>query len=557
MSADMGSRQMGDSDLVYLKPREANYVPLSPLSFLNRTAEVYADRIALIDEDRSFTWGQVRTRCQGLAAGLQNHGVKPGDVVSVLAPNTAEMFEAHFGVAMAGAVLNTINFRLDVETVAYILAHADTKVLMIDRQCADLAIAALARLTGPQPLLIDLGGPGDALTGAISHDALIRHYKGAFVPRLPADEWETIALNYTSGTSGRPKGVLYHHRGAYLMGLGTIAGWGLSGHPTYLYTVPMFHCNGWGHVWTMTALAATVICCRQVSAKVIYDAIKRHNVTHFGGAPIVLGMLVEAAEAGKPKLPHVVRAITAGAPPPAAILEKVEALGFSVMQVYGLTETYGHVVQSVWHDHWDGLDFGARAVIKARQGVRFPMMEQAEIQDPKTGLRLPSDGVALGEIVLRGNTVMKGYHKDEEATEAAFLGGVFHSGDVAVQHPDGFLEIRDRFKDVIISGGENISSIEIESVLYRHPAIATAAVVARPDAKWGETPCAVIEVKTGMTVTADDLNAFCRSHLAGFKVPKTYLFEDIPKTSTGKIEKYKLRERVRTLDHDAGKGPKP
>jgi fatty-acyl-CoA synthase len=548
------SGQMGASDADYLRPRPANFVPLSPLSFLYRTAKVYPDRLALIDEDRRFTWAEVRKRCEGLAAGLQARGVKPGDVVSVLAPNTAEMFEAHFGVAMVGAVLNTINFRLDVDTVAYILDHAETKVLMIDRQCAALAIAALARLNGPPPLLIDCGGPGEEIPGAIAHDAMLTANHAVFVPRMPLDEWETIALNYTSGTSGRPKGVLYHHRGAYLMGLGTIAGWNLPHQPTYLFTVPMFHCNGWGHAWTMTALAATVVCCRQVSAKAILDAITHHKVTHFGGAPIVLGMLVDAAEVERPDLPHTVQAMTAGAPPPAAILEKVEALGFNVMQVYGLTETYGHVVQSVWHDHWDDLDFSQRAAIKARQGVRFPMAETAEIQDPETGRKLPHDGAAMGEIVLRGNTIMKGYHKDRAATEAAFAGGVFHSGDVAVQHPDGFLEIRDRFKDIIISGGENISSIEIEGVLYRHPAVSAAAVVARPDPKWGETPCAVIEFKPGQHVTADDLNAFCRSHLAGFKVPKTYLFEDIPKTSTGKIEKYKLRERVRLLDSVSDKG---
>lgn len=443
--------QMGaatpEYDTLYLRPRPANFVPLSPLSFLNLTAEVYPDRLALIDDDRRFTWAEVRKRCEGLAAGLHAHGVKPGDVVSVLAPNTVEMFEAHFGVAMAGAVLNTINFRLDVDTVAYILAHADTKVLMIDRQCAALAVAALAKLIGPQPLLIDCGGTGDPISGAIVRAVLIGDMERGFVPRFPADEWETISLNYTSGTSGRPKGVLYHHRGAYLMGLGTIAGWSLAEKPTYLYTVPMFHCNGWGHAWTMTALAATVICCRQVSANVIFDAIKHRKVTHFGGAPIVLGMLVDAAETEKPVLQHKVRAMTAGAPPPAAILEKIEALGFDVMQVYGLTETYGHVVQSVWNDHCDSLDFGKRAAIKARQGVRFPMTESAEIQDPQTGHRLPQDGVAIGEIVLGGNTIMKGYHKDAPATEAAFAGGVFHSGDVAVQHPDGFLEIRDRFKD--------------------------------------------------------------------------------------------------------------
>ena len=541
-------------DLAYLRPQEANFVPLSPLSFLNRTADIYPHRLALIDEERRFTWAEVRKRCEGLGAGLQANGIKPGDVVSVLAPNTAEMFEAHFGVAMAGAILNTINIRLDADTVCYILAHTESKVLMIDRQFAPLATSALARLDGPKPLLIDCGGSGEPIAGAIAHAVFIANTDAAFVPRAPLDEWETITLNYTSGTSGKPKGVLYHHRGAYLMALGTIAGWNLSGHPTYLYTVPMFHCNGWGHVWTMTALAATVICCRQVSAKTIYDAISKHKITHFGGAPIVLGMLVEAAETQKPDLPHTVQAMTAGAPPPAAILEKIEALGFNVMQVYGLTETYGHVVQSIWHDHWDGVDFGKRAAIKARQGIRFPMAERAEIQDPQTGQRLPQDGVAMGEIVLRSNTIMKGYHKDEAATKTAFAGGVFHSGDLAVQHPDGFLEIRDRSKDIIISGGENISSIEIENVLYRHPAVSAAAVVARPDSKWGETPCAIIELKSGAEVTADEMIAFCRQHLAGFKVPKFFLFEALPKTSTGKIEKYKLRERVRVLENSSGKG---
>ncbi len=552
----MAIEHTGIHDTDYLRPRHANFVPLSPLSFLNRTADVYPKRLALIDGDRRFTWAEVRDRSKSLAAGLHSYGIRSGDVVSVLAPNTAEMFEAHFGVAMVGAILNTINFRLDVDTVAYILAHAETKVLMVDRQCAALALAALSQLSGPQPLVIDCGGPGETISASIAHDVLLREADESFVPRTPLDEWETLALSYTSGTSGRPKGVLYHHRGAYLMGLGTIAGWSLSGQPTYLYTVPMFHCNGWGHVWTMTALAATIVCCRQVSAKAIYDAIYTYKVTHFGGAPIVLGMLVEAADAEKPVLPHVVNAMTAGAPPPAAILEKIEALGFNVMQVYGLTETYGHVVQSVWHDNWDTLDFAQRAVIKARQGVRFPIAESAEIHDRQTGRKLPNDGVAMGEIVLRGNTIMKGYHKDPVATDAAFSGDVFHSGDVAVQHPDGFIEIRDRYKDVIISGGENISSIEIENVLYRHPAVSAAAVVARPDAKWGETPCAVIELKAGAEVTADELNTFCRSHLAGFKVPKTYLFEDLPKTSTGKIEKYKLRDRVRLFDCPSAKGSK-
>jgi fatty-acyl-CoA synthase len=535
------------SEAPYLRPRPANYVPLTPLSFLRRTADLFPDRLAIIDEGRRFTWSEVRQRCEALAASLVRLGIKQGDVVSVLAPNTAEMFETQFAVAMAGAVLNTINTRLDADTVAYIFAHAETRVLMLDRQCAALAEAALARIEGPKPLVIDLGGLGHALAGSMRHEDLIRAEAVEFAPLLPEDEWQTLCLNYTSGTSGRPKGVLYHHRGAYLMALGTVAGWGLSGHPTYLYTVPMFHCNGWGHAWTMTALAATIVCCRQVSAKAIYDAISTHGVTHFGGAPIVLGMLVEAAEAEPPELRHKVKVMTAGAPPPAAILEKVEALGFDVMQVYGLTETYGHVVQSMWHDEWDDLGLAQRAKIKARQGVRFPMMEVAEICDPASHARLPRDGVAMGEIMLRGNTIMKGYHKDEAATEAAFAGGAFHSGDVAVQHPDGFLEIRDRYKDIIISGGENISSIEVEAVLHRHPAVRAAAVVAEPDIKWGETPCAFIELKPGVSVAADELNHFCRQHLSGYKVPKAYVFEDLPKTSTGKIEKYKLRDKAKAL----------
>jgi fatty-acyl-CoA synthase len=531
----------------YLRPRAANFVALTPLSFLDRTAELYPARLALIDEDRRFTWAEVKQRCEALAASLVRLGVKQGDVVSVLAPNTAEMFEAQFAVAMAGAVLNTINIRLDVETVAYIFDHAETSVLLLDRQFASLADAALKRSTGKAPIVIDLGGPGEALANSIAHAELVQNATNGFMPLAPEDEWQTLCLNYTSGTSGKPKGVLYHHRGAYLMALGTIAGWGLSGHPTYLYTVPMFHCNGWGHAWAMTALAATIVCCRQVSAKAIYDAIRLHGVTHFGGAPIVLGMLVEAAEAERPTLPRRVRAMTAGAPPPAAILEKVEALGFEVMQVYGLTETYGHVVQCIWHEEWSALDFAARAKIKARQGVRFPITEAADIREAGSGAPLPRDGAAMGEITLRGNTIMKGYHKDEAATEAAFAGGVFHSGDLAVQHPDGFLEIRDRSKDIIISGGENISSIEVESILYRHPAVSVVAVVAKPDEKWGETPCAFVELKPGADVTADELKQFCRQHLAGFKVPKTYVFGGLPKTSTGKIEKYKLRERARMI----------
>jgi fatty-acyl-CoA synthase len=535
------------TDPAYLSPRPANFVPLTPLSFLARTAELYPDGLALIDGERRLTWQAVHMRCIAFAAQLVRLGVKPGDVVSVLAPNTAEMFEAHFAVAMAGAVLNTINYRLDADTVAYILDHAQARVLMLDRQFNALAQAAFDKAGGDRPMVIDIGGPGEALAGSLSHAELVAKNPGDFVPLSPSDEWDTLCLNYTSGTSGRPKGVLYHHRGAYLMALGTVMGWGLSGRPRYLYTVPMFHCNGWGHAWTMTALAATVVCSRSVSAPVILDAITSHGVTHFGGAPVVLGMLVEAAAQSPFTLPHAVKVMTAGAPPPPSVLHKVEALGFEVMQVYGLTESYGHVVQSIWHDDWSGFNAEERATRKARQGVRFPMFEQADIRDGATGAPLPHDGVALGEIHLRGNCLMKGYHRDEAATEAAFANGAFHSGDLAVQHADGFLEIKDRIKDVIISGGENISSIEVEAVIYRHPAIGAAAVVAKPDEKWGEVPCAFIELKDGATVTGDELNRFCRQHLAGFKVPKTYLFEALPKTSTGKIEKYKLRARARTL----------
>jgi fatty-acyl-CoA synthase len=538
----------------YLDRRSANFTPLSPLSFLRRTRDVYPQRPAVIHGARRYTWAEVYARTARLASALAARGVRRGDAVSIIAANTPELFEAHFGVPMAGAVLNTINTRLDAETIAYILEHGEARVLIADTQFSPAVKAALAELGTSDLLVVDIADPeavfrpgeGERL-GALTYEELLAEGDPEAPWSLPEDEWETIALNYTSGTSGKPKGVLYHHRGSYLMSLGTVAGWGLPPHPTYLYTVPMFHCNGWGHAWTMTALAGTVICCRYVTARNIFNAVADHKVGHFGGAPVVLGMLINAPEEERRSFDHPVRVMTAGAPPPAAVLEKTKALGFDVMQVYGLTETYGHVVQCAWQAEWDALAFGEQAEIAARQGVRFPMTEEVAVIDRESGAPVPCNAETLGEVVIRGNTVMKGYHKGPEATAEAFAGGWFHSGDLAVVHPDGYMQIKDRLKDIIISGGENISSVEIEGVLYRHPAVAAAAVVARPDEKWGETPCAFVELKPGAEATEQEVIAFCRGQLAGFKAPKRVVFGELPKTSTGKIEKYKLRKAARSL----------
>ncbi|MDX1400562.1 MAG: AMP-binding protein [Kiloniellales bacterium] len=539
----------------YLDPRPANFTPLSPLSFLRRCRDIYTARPAVIYGNRRYSWADVYERTVRLAAALAARGVRRGDTVSIIAANTPELFEAHFAVPMAGAVLNTINTRLDPDTIAYILGHGEAKLLIADTQFSPAVKAALGEMGQKAPPVIDIvdemaqfrPGEGKRL-GNLTYEELLSEGEGGIpAALLPDREWDTIALNYTSGTSGRPKGVLYHHRGAYLMSLGTVTAWGLPPHPTYLYTVPMFHCNGWGHAWTMAALAGTVVCCRYVNAKNIFDAIAEHKVTHFGGAPIVLSMLINAPEEERRRFDHSVRVLTAGAPPPAAVLEKTKALGFDVMQVYGLTETYGHVVQCAWQEQWDNLPFGEQAEIAARQGVRFPMMEDVAVIDQASGEAVPCDGQTMGEVVLRGNCVMKGYHKSQDATEEVFAGGWFHSGDLAVVHPDGYLQVKDRLKDIIISGGENISSVEVESVLFRHPAVAMAAVVARPDEKWGESPCAFVELQPGGTTTEEEIIAFCRKTLAGFKAPKTVIFGDLPKTSTGKIEKYKLRQRAREL----------
>ncbi len=526
----------------------ANHVPLSPLSFLKRTATVFPDRCSVIYNARRYTWQETYKRVKRIASALEKRGIGQGDTVAVMAANTPEMVELHFAVPMIGAVLNTINTRLEAETVAYILDHGDARLLIADTGFSDVIAAANAKLDMPVPVvdIVDADGPGGTQIGSANYETLASEGDPDFDWRGPADEWQALALNYTSGTSGHPKGVVYHHRGAYLMSMGTPVAWELPRHPVYLYSVPMFHCNGWGHAWTMTLLAGTIVCQRAVTAKGIFEAIETHKVSHLGGAPIVLSMLINAAEEDKRPLTHPVKVMTAGAPPPAAVLEETKALGFEVMQVYGLTETYGHVTQSLWREEWDDLSAAEQAEVQSWQGVAFPMTEEAAVVDRETGAPVPWDGKTQGEIVIRGNTVMKGYYKDKAATESAFSRGHFKTGDAAVQHPNGYIQIKDRLKDVIISGGENISSVEVEGVLYRHPDVAAAAVVAKPDDKWGEVPCAFVELKPGSDPSEEDIIDFCRASMAGFKRPKQVIFGELPKTATGKIQKFVLRERART-----------
>jgi len=539
------------ADETGLEKGPANHVPLTPLSHMRRAADVFADRTALVYQDRRYTYRQMLARCSQLASALAAAGIAPGDVVSTIAPNVPAMVEAHYGVPAAGAVLNAINTRLDVDTVAYILGHAETRLLMVDSQFIPLAEAAIAQLDGPAPRLIEIA---DAPAG---HPASGRHEEyEAFIatgdPKfdwiMPEDEWESLALNYTSGTTGRPKGVVYHHRGAYLLSMGTVVAWQMKMFAKYLTIVPLFHCNNWIHTWTIPMLGGTVVCCRDITAKAIYDAIADEGVSYFGGAPIVLNMIVNAREDERRHFDHLVNIYTAGAPPPAATLLAIEKLGFEVTQVYGLTETFGHVTECLWdNDKWGDLEGEDRATIKARTGVLMPMMEDIHVADQKTRAPVPRDGKTLGEVVIRGNCVMKGYYKNPEATAEAFEGGYFRSGDIAFQHPDGYIKITDRLKDVIISGGENVSSVEVEGALMHHPAVLLAAVVARPDDKWGETPCAFVELKPEASATEAELIAFCRERLAGFKTPKTVIFQELPKTSTGKIQKFLLRDQARAL----------
>jgi fatty-acyl-CoA synthase len=532
-----------------LDKNAANYVPLSPLGFLARSAAVYPKRLAVVHGERRYDWAETYRRCRRLAGALARRGIGKGDTVAVMAPNVPELFEAHFGVPMTGAVLNAINTRLDAATIAFILDHGDAKVLIADREFADTIGKALA-LAKTRPLVIDIDdvlAPQGELRGETDYESFIATGDPDFAWQNPDDEWDAIALNYTSGTTGNPKGVVYHHRGAYLNALGNILVWSMPTHPVYLWTLPMFHCNGWCFPWTVTALAGTHVCLRRIEAGAIYAALESEGVTHLCGAPIVMNMLLNAPAEAKRGLGREIRMMTAGAAPPAAIMEGMERIGFRIIHVYGLTESYGPVTYCAWHEEWNGRPDAERAALRARQGVAYPVLEGLTVADPLTLEPVPRDGATMGEIFMRGNVVMKGYLKNEKATEAAFAGGWFHTGDLGVMHHDGYIEIKDRSKDIIISGGENISTIEVESVLYRHPGVLEAAVVARPDEKWGETPCAFVTLKPGAAEDAAAIIAFCRERLAHFKAPRTVVFGPLPKTSTGKIQKFVLREQARNL----------
>ncbi|HJV27932.1 MAG TPA: acyl-CoA synthetase [Aromatoleum sp.] len=527
----------------------ANYVPLSPLSFLERSAYIYPNRVAVIHGDRSFTWAEHYERCRRLASALVQQGIKRGDTVAVMLPNVPAMAEVHFGVPMVGAVLNTLNTRLDPEAIAFMLDHGEAKVLITDPEFASVVGRALELVKGPKPVVIDALDPeypGTERCGEIEYEDFLAGGDPHFAWSLPADEWDAIALNYTSGTTGNPKGVVYHHRGAYLNAASNIISWGMPQHSVYLWTLPMFHCNGWCFPWTVAANAGVNVCLRKVDVALIYELIRKHKVSHLCGAPIVHGMLINAPEGMRAGIDHKVSALIAGAAPPAAIIEGMERIGFDITHVYGLTETYGPASVCAKHPEWNDLPIANRAERNGRQGVRYHMQEAITVINPETMELVPADGETMGEVMFRGNLVMKGYLKNEKATEEAFAGGWFHTGDLGVMQPDGYVKIKDRSKDVIISGGENISSLEVEDVLYRHPAVMTAAVVAKPDPKWGEVPAAYIEIKEGAQVTADDIITHCREHLARYKVPKFIEFCVLPKTSTGKIQKFVLREQAKS-----------
>ena len=533
-----------------LEKTAANHVALTPLSHLNRAAALFPDKTAIVDGARRFTYAQYHARASQLASALSAAGVASGDVVATLLPNILAQAEAHWGVPATGAILNTINTRLDVDTVAYIFGHGGAKVALVDSAFIGLAETAVARMEGDTPLLIEVNDPNSGLPASGRHteyEDFIAEGAPDFAWVLPEDEWESLALNYTSGTTGRPKGVVYSHRGAYLHTLGLSLDWGLNRNTVYLTIVPLFHCNNWVHTWSIPAVGGTVVCCRDITPKAIYDAIADEGVTNFGGAPIVLNMIVNAKDSDRRDFDHFVNVYTAGAPPPAAVLAGIEPLGFTVTQMYGLTETYGHVVECIWQDDWAALPEAERFERKARTGVAQVMEEHVTVMDPETMQEVPADGETIGEIMMRGNVVMKGYLKNPEATEEAFRGGYFHSGDIAFKHPDGYIKITDRSKDIIISGGENVSSVEVEGALMHHPAVLLCAVVAKPDEKWGEVPCAFVELKEGAQATEEELIAFARDRLAGFKTPKRVIFEELPKTSTGKIQKFELRKRVADL----------
>ena len=527
----------------------ANFTALTPLSFIERTARVFPDHTAVIHGDTERSWIETYHRCIKLASALNRRGVKKGDTVAIMLPNVPAALEAHFGVPMCGAVLNALNIRLDAKTIAFILDHGEAEILLTDKEFAPIIKKALS-LCKAKPLVIDVDddlAPDGEFLGETEYENLLTEGTPNYDWQYPENEWDAISLNYTSGTTGNPKGVVYHHRGAALNSIGNITAWAMSQRPKYLWALPMFHCNGWCFPWTVTALAGTHICLRRTEPGPIYQSIVNHRVDHMCGAPIVMGMLVNASSGEQKTLPHEVKMLTAGAAPPSAILEQIEILGFDVTHAYGLTECYGPGVVSEWHPEWDELPTAEKAAKKARQGVPYLVMQDLTVMDPTTMQKTPADAQTMGEVFMRGNNLMKGYLKNKTATEKAFLGGWFHTGDLGVMHPDGYIELKDRSKDIIISGGENISTIEVEGVLYQHPAVAEAAVVAKPDEKWGETPCAFVALKEEAESSEEELIQFCRDNLAHFKCPKKIVFTELPKTSTGKIQKFILREQAKTL----------
>jgi fatty-acyl-CoA synthase len=545
----MTRQKTGKYDLG-LGKNDANYTELSPLTFIERAASVFPQRTSLIHGNERYTWEETFLRSRLLASALEKEGVGKGDTVAMIAPNIPAHYETHFGVPAARGVLNSINIRQDADNIAFILEHGEAKALIADREYSEVIRKALNMLDRDL-LVIDIDDPqgkrGEPI-GEVSYEEFLKTGDGSYAWRGPEDEWDAISLNYTSGTTGNPKGVVYHHRGAYLNALGNIIAWGMTGHPVYLWTLPMFHCNGWCFTWSLAALAGTSVCLRHFDARSIFSSIAEHGVTHLCGAPVVMNMIINARDEERSAFSRRVNFMTAAAAPPAPVLERIEKSGFDVTHVYGLTETYGPAAICEWHGEWDGLPPAERSRMKARQGVRYTVEEGLTIGDPETCEPVPADSGTIGEALFRGNIVMKGYLKNPTATAEAFAGGWFHTGDLGVMHPDGYIELKDRSKDIIISGGENISTLEVESVLYQHPAVLEAAVVARPDEQWGETPCAFVTLKQGERDTSEaDIIEFCRSRLAHFKCPKTVVFTDLPKTSTGKIQKYVLREIVKKL----------